>query len=423
MATALAARHDAAVHGFTTLVFACVYVGLAAGRVPGLRIDRAGITMLGAIVLLAAGSIDVAHAWRAIDASTIGLLFGLMVVSGQLQIAGFYSAIALRLASARVGPRGLLAALVLVAGGLSAVLQNDVVCLAMPPLLIDVCRRRRLDPMPFVLALAAAANVGSAATLIGNPQNVLVGQSLDLSFSGYLLFALPAVAVGLFACWAFACRLWRGRFELEAGPGVARESAVPRLDRGQVRKGLVVLAALVVALLASPLPRDVAALAAAGILLVSRTTSSRALLAAVDGQLLLLFVGLFVVHAAFTATGLPAETLDGLAARGVDLGSTPWLFGATLVLSNVVSNVPAVMLLLPAAHGAGDGYLLALVSTFAGNLLLVGSIANLIVVTESERLGVRPRDRSWFLEHLRYGLPVAAVTMAAAAVSCAVLPD
>ncbi|MBI5850432.1 MAG: hypothetical protein HZB39_05250 [Planctomycetes bacterium] len=294
--------------------------------------------MLGAIVLLAAGSIDVAHAWPAIDASTIGLLFGLMVVSGQLQLAGFYSAIALRLASARVGPRGLLAALVLVAGGLSAVLQNDVICLAMPPLLIDVCRRRRLDPMPFLLALAAAANVGSAATLI------------------------------------------------------------------------------------APLPRDVAALAAAGILLVSRTTSSRALLAAVDVQLLLLFVGLFVVHAAFTATGLPARALDGLAARGVDLGATPWLFGATLVLSNVVSNVPAVMLLLPAAHGAGDGYLLALVSTFAGNLLLVGSIANLIVVTESERLGVRPRDRSWFLEHLRYGLPVTAVTMAAAAASCALLP-
>ena len=418
MAIGAPRRDDAAVQVFATVVFVCVYAGLAAGRVPGLRLDRSGIALFGAIALLAAGALDMERAWAAIDAGTLALLFGLMVVSAQLHQSGFYGAVTQRLATARVGPRGLLALLVIVAGGLSAVLQNDIVCLAMPPLLLDVCTRRRLDPIPFLLALAAAANVGSAATLIGNPQNVLVGQRLGLSFGGYLLFALPSVAVGLVACWALACWRWRGRFELASD---RVPDLPPRFDRGQGGKGLGVRGALVLVLLFSPMPRDAAALAAAGLLLLSRSMSSRALIAAVDGQLLLLFSGLFVVHAAFETTGLPERALAQLAEHGIRLGDTPWFFGATLLLSNLVSNVPAVMLLLPVADGATDGYLLALVSTFAGNLLLVGSIANLIVVAEAERLGVSPVGRSWFLEHVRYGLPVTVVTMLAAAASCAVI--
>ena len=407
------------VHWFTTTVFVCVYVGLAAGRLPRLRIDRTGIALVGAIVLLLVGAIDMEHAWPAIDAPTLALLFGLMIVSAQLHLSGFYAAVTTRLAEARVGPRGLLALLVAVSGSLSALLQNDIVCLAMTPLLVDVCTRRGLDPVPFLLALAASANVGSAATLIGNPQNVLVGQRLDLSFGGYLLFAAPAVAIGLLGCWLLACWHWRGRFERELSPRVAQ---VPSLDVAQLRKGLCVLLALVLVLLVSPLPQAVAALAAGGILLVSRRTASRDLLGQVDVQLLLLFIGLFVVHAAFEATGIPDQVLAALSARGVELGDTPWLFGATVALSNVVSNVPAVMLLLPVADSAADGCLLALVSTFSGNLLLVGSIANLIVVGEAERLGVQPVGRSWFAEHLRYGMPVTVLTLAVAALSCWFLP-
>ncbi|MFO1050676.1 MAG: SLC13 family permease [Planctomycetota bacterium] len=401
---------------FTTLVFACVYLGLAAGRIPGLGLDRAGIALLGAIALLAAGALGTAQAWAAIDAPTLILLFGLMAVSAQLWSSGFYAAITRRLSALDASPQRLLAWLIVVSASLASVLMNDVVCLAMAPVLVEVCTRRRLDPVPFLLALAAAANVGSAATLIGNPQNVLVGQRMGLSFGGYTLFALPAVVVSLVAVHAVIARVWRGRFERELVPVSAPS---PTLDRGQAGKGLLVLGLLVVALLIDAFPREVVALVAAAMVLVSRRLRSRAVLAEVDWQLCVLFIALFVVHAAFEKTGIPKDLLESMRGAGVDVGRPPWLPVATIALSNVVSNVPAVMLLLPATEGSTAGYALALFSTFAGNLLLVGSIANLIVVEQASRLGVHPSAGSWFATHLRVGLPITLISAACAGLTLA----
>jgi Na+/H+ antiporter NhaD/arsenite permease-like protein len=352
---------------------------------------------------------------------TLALLFALMVVSAQLRLGGFYARTARALTELPLGPRGLLALVVATAGALAAVFSNDIVCLAMAPVLIDACARRGLDPVPFLLALACASNVGSAATLIGNPQNMLIGQTLGLSFTGYLADAGPAAALGLAATWGVIALQSRGRWHeppptttvAAVEPFVGPE--VPPFDAWQTAKGLAVAAALLAAFLVAPWPREIVALAGAGALLTSRRLHSRHMLGLVDWQLLVLFIGLFVVNDALARTGLLADAAAGLAARGVDLERPAWLFAATVAASNAVSNVPAVMLLLPLATHALAGPLLALASTLSGNLLLVGSIANLIVVDAAARHRIAIDWR----RHARTGVPVALATLALAAASLA----
>ncbi len=392
------------------IVFAAVYLGMVLGEIPGLALDRSGVALLGAIALVALGKVTVAQAWAAIDVPTVALLLGLMVVSAQFRLGGFYSAVTRKIGTAELTPPRLLAVLIFVTGLLSALLVNDIVCLAMAPVLASACSRRQLDPVPFLLGLACAANIGSAATLIGNPQNMLIGQRLQLSFAGYLLSALVPSALGLAAAWLVIVRATAGRWHHQAP--VLEERREPHWNRWQTAKGLAVLLALVAVFLAGPVPREAAALVAAGILLTSRRFASRDMLGLVDWHLLVLFAGLFVVNHAALQSGLFQSALDALRHRGVDLAAGPWLFGSTVVLSNVVSNVPAVMLMLPAAApNPHAGAMLALASTLAGNLLIVGSIANIIVVDQAGRQGVVITWR----EHARIGIPVTMATLAIAA--------
>ncbi len=397
-------------------VFAFVYAGMILGEIPGLALDRSGVALLGAIALIATGRVSLPGAWRAIDVSTMALLLGLMVVSAQFRLGGFYAHLTQRLATRDVAPPTLLALLIAAAGILSAVLANDIICLAMAPVLTVACVRRGLTPVPFLLALACAANVGSAATLIGNPQNMLIGQRLHLAFAGYLADAAVPAALGLAATWAVIVGLTRGRWKLEGGRRDTQarrsEDVAPRpLQPWQTVKGLIVLAGLMVVFLVAPWPRDVVALSAAGILLLSRRTASRDILGLVDWELLVLFAGLFVVNDALVVSGTLGHVVAPLRGAGIELQASGTLFVAAVALSNLVSNVPAVMLLLPFAQHARAGAILALASTLAGNLLLVGSIANIIVVEQAARLGVRIRWR----EHARIGVPVTVATLALAA--------
>jgi Na+/H+ antiporter NhaD/arsenite permease-like protein len=392
------------------------------GGVPGLAIDRTGVALLGAIVLVATGRVAPQQAWNAIDVPTMALLLGLMVVSAQLRLGGLYSAVTRRIADAEPRPLRLLALVVAISAALSALLANDIVCLAVAPLLIDACRRRGLAPLPFLLALACSANIGSAATLIGNPQNMLIGQTLDLSFAGYLLDGVPPALIGCALLWLILAMQFRDSWKQPArqgaGGGEAREKsdasatvAARPLDRWQAAKGLIVLSAVVALLLGGIWPREVVALAAAGVLLLSRRLHTREILALVDWHLLVLFAGLFVVHHGLASAGAVETGLTEAARSGVDLGRPAWLFGVTAVLSNLVSNVPAVMLLLPAARHPQAGAILALSSTLVGNLIIVGSIANIIVVDQAARLNVRI---SW-RDHARTGVPVTVATLAVAA--------
>lgn len=395
-----------ATDGGVVAVFATVYLGMFLGGLPGLKLDRSGVALLGAIAVLALTGQPLAAAAQAVDVPTIVLLFAFMVVSAQLRLGGFYTAVTQRVGALGLSRPALLAALIGVAGGLSAIFSNDIICLAMTPVVARLCLQRGLNPVPFLLGLACAANIGSAATLIGNPQNMLIGSVLGLPFSNYTRLAIGPVLLALGFLW-----LWLAHGPGSGAGGVllpapvpASASDEPTLDRWQSAKGLVVALVLMGIFLFTDWPREVAALAGAGLLLLSRRLHSRQVVGLVDWHLLLLFMGLFVVNHAFEQTGLAAQAVAWLGDQGVVLTQPGTLLVVGAVLSNLVSNVPAVMLLLPhlGTNASQAGALLALVSTFAGNLLLVGSIANLIVVDLARQQGITLDWR----QHAWTGIPV-----------------
>ena len=389
-------------------VFAIVYVGMILGGLPFLQLDRTGVALLGAIAIVGLEVLTPEQAALSIHLPTLLLLFSFMVLSAQMRLGGFYTWVTLRIAALPLAPPMLLAATMAAVAALSAVFSNDVVCLAVAPVLADACTQRRLDPVPYLIGLACAANIGSAATLVGNPQNMLIGQVLALHFAAYLREAFLPVVLGLAAAWGIIA--WRLSAATETQLAVAerREGEYTGLDPWQTTKGLAVAGALLVVFLFTDWPREVAALVGAGILMTSRRLHSHKMLGLVDWELLILFIGLFVVNHAFERTGLAAQAIRGLAAAGLPLSEPAPLFATTFVLSNVVSNVPAVMLLLPAATAPFSGPMLALVSTLAGNLLIVGSIANLIVVDAARRRGIAIDWR----RHAMTGIPVTLATLA-----------
>ena len=397
------------------LIFLVSYAGIAFGALPRLALDRTGFALLGAIAMVAAGVLPVDVALGAIDTSTILLLYGLMVVSSQFRLGGFYTWTAWRITRHMDKPERFLLLLMAVSAGLSAVLANDIVCLAFTPILAVALLRAGLNPVPFLLGLAISSNIGSAATIIGNPQNMLIGQKLHLDFGLFLLWCLPPALVSLALAYGILLWNYRGGRLRTAQPGTVAAGAGtpaadwPELNRHQTAKGIAVTVCLIL-LFFTGVPREVTALAAAGFLLCSRQMKSRSLLGLVDWHLITLFCGLFIIICGFNATGVPQQFIDSLAKHGWKLGAPHVLAWVSLGLSNLVSNVPAVMLLVHAMNPQMpvQGYVLALSSTFAGNLILLGSIANLIVVEQARAFGITIS----FKEHAKTGVMVTLASMA-----------
>jgi Na+/H+ antiporter NhaD/arsenite permease-like protein len=382
------------------------------GEIPGWSVDRTGVALLGAIFMIVLGYVTPERAVALLDVPTLVLLFSMMVLSAQLRLGGFYTAVVRRLGMAEHSPAALLAIVIVVAAGLSAVFTNDVVALAIAPVLIAVCRARGLRPLPFVVALACATNIGSAATLIGNPQNILIGQALALDFGRYSLVALVPTVAGLAVVWGVIYGLERSSLRAPAagagGVGGATVSeAGPPFNAWQSGKGLGLAAILLVLFFFTSLPRETVALAAAAMVLLSRQFHTRDTLGLVDWELLVLFAGLFIVNGALLDSGIIAAAERWLGMQGVNPRDPAGLFLIAPLLSTAVSNVPAVMLLLPFAVHPLAGPVLALSSTLAGNALIVGSIANIIVVEQAARNGI---TISW-RDHVRLGLPVTIISL------------
>ena len=389
------------------LVFFLTYVGMAAGRLPWLQVDRTGIALLGVIALLATESVTLDDLGTHIDTSTLVLLFALMIVSAQFLSSGFYDRCAEWVTGRRGGPAQLLATTVAVCGGLGALLANDIVVFTMAPLLVAGARARGLDPRPFLLGLACATNAGSAATLIGNPQNILIGQIGNLSFPTFLTVGLVPSIVALFCVFGVIWLLWHDRIEGTV-LAVTREGAevpVHPYDRNQTMKGIAAMAALLVTFM-TPLPRETGGLVIAALLLATRKFASRTMIAAVDWPLLLLFVCLFAITGVLnTKTLLPSTIMSSLQGANSLAVLTP----VTLLMSNVFGNVPSVILLMNVWSDPPQGalYALGLLSSLAGNLLLVGSLSNLIVVEQGAAYGVR----IGFAEYARAGVPITVLSM------------
>lgn len=386
-------------HGadLTLLIFLLVYIAMGFGKLPGFKVDRTGAAVVGALAMMAVGSIASKAAWEAIDYRTMGMLFGLMVVSSAFVVSGFYAWTARRVALLPVSAPVLLAVLIAVGGILSALLTNDVVVVAMTPLLVSLTLARGLNPVPFLLAFCFAANAGSAGTLIGSPQNMIVAQGLGLSFNGFLKVAGVPALLSLFIIWAIVALLYRGRWTLQGEQPSHIASTAPTkvdsLDAWETGKAAIVTLAVITAFIVSDWPRELIALAGAGILLVNRKIASSDMLKQVDGNLLLLIMGLFVVNAAMAATGLPQTLLADLKSAGVNLNDPLSLLLVGGVLSNIVGNNPAVMLLVPVldagAHANALGAALALGTGFSSNMIIFGSLAGIIVVEQAAANGVK----------------------------------
>ncbi|MBN9435176.1 MAG: transporter [Bosea sp.] len=400
----------------TLTIFVLVYVAMGVGHLPFFRLDRTGAALVGAMLLIALGLISAPDAWAAIDYRTIGLLFGLMVISAAFGVAGFYDFAAAKVGALSVGPKALLAVIIAVSGVLSALLTNDVVAVAMTPVFCQICLARRLNPLPFLLGFCFAANVGSSATLIGSPQNMIAAEALNLSFNGFLsIAALPSI-LGLPVVWLVLVAVYRGRWTLaEPQKATAPPPEAVDLDRAEaIKAGLVTLAVLV-AFVATDRPHMLVALLGASFLLVSRSVDSEKLIRRVDGDLLLLLIGLFIVNAAVAATGLPQQLLAGLRDVGLDLNHPVAMLIVMSVLSNIVGNNPAVMLVEPfirnAAHPEALGAAIALGTGFSSNAVIFGSLAGIIVAEQGGRRGIVVG----FAEFARAGVPVALATLLLAA--------
>ena len=391
-------------------VFLVSYLVFALGELPRLRIDRTGMAIIGAVLMVALGAVTAGEALRFVDFGTLVLLFSMMLVVGCMHLAGFFEWIA-ALAARRLNPRHLLPAMVFLTGALSAFFVNDIICLAMVPFALTATRRMGLKPLPYLLAVATASNIGSVATLTGNPQNILIGSYSGISYRAFLGHLGPVAAIGLVVDWLAI----RWIFGDELVPSLSSDvglhglaGEMPRVDTRALRRAALV-AALVLAGFLSGVPPAMMAAIGAALMLVTWRGNPRLVYDEVDWGVLVFFVGLFLIVGGAENAGLTQVLFD--CARRLNLRNAGVFTAVTAVLSNVVSNVPAVMLLKPLAPGFGDtrsGWMvLAMASTLAGNLTITGSVANLIVVERA-----KGEVHIGFWDYSRVGIPVTVATLA-----------
>jgi Na+/H+ antiporter NhaD/arsenite permease-like protein len=390
-------------------IFAVTYLLISKPRWPFARLDRPTAGLIGAVLMIAAGLLTPAQAYQAIDWDTIVLLLGMFVLSGSLRLAGFFEwAAEVVLAHVRT-PTALLTALVFVSGLLSALLVNDTVCVMLAPLVIAVIERGGLPMLPYLFALAIGANIGSVMTVVGNPQNMIIAHAAPLSYAEFARVLAPIGLINL----GLAVAVLRGLFrqDLRSRTIVLRPSFIG-LDRALLIKTCICLA-LVVAGFVSGLQLAWTALGGATLLLLSSGRPPRQLMAQVDGPLLLFFGALFIIIAGLEAAGV----LTAVSTWVLPLFHAPGLLGivhfswVSVLASNIVSNVPYV--LVAASWVGQEAYphrlwlLLALTSTFAGNLTLFGSAANVIVF---ETAAAQARIGFW--QFLRISAPLTLLTTA-----------
>jgi Na+/H+ antiporter NhaD/arsenite permease-like protein len=372
------------------------YAGIALGRVPGLQLNRTGIALLGAIGMMIFGGVTTAEVVSYINWPTIFLLFGFFVISAQLRLSGFYHLVAGGL-SARLGhPAKFLFVLMAATAGFSSFLNHDIVCFVFTPIVGAALLRQKRNPVPFLVALAIASNIGSAATLIGNPQDMMIGQVAHLSFGGYILWSIAPVLFALAGSYGIIWMMARHDLHLADAHGKIPQDDEQPLDRAHTLKGLVILV-VVIGLFFTSLPKEIVALAAAGLHLASAKFRTEELMNLIDWPVLVLFMGLFVVTGAFQSTGYGEEAIHWLAQGGFHLSAAPTLVATVTVLSNVINNSAAVMLLLKVidlSHPM-SAYILALANSFGGSLLIVGSVANIITVQQAQQLGIAIRFRDF----------------------------
>lgn len=377
-------------------IFIATYVVVAIGKLPPFLIDRAGAALLGAALMVAFGVLDMEQAFAAVDYETLVLLLGMMIVVANLRISGFFGWVNAWAVTRARRPVLLLAAVVLVTGVFSAFLVNDAICLVMTPLVIELTRALDRNPVPYLIAVAMASNAGSVATITGNPQNMMIGSFSQIPYGSFALALAPVAAVGLLLTFAlvavFGAREFFTRERIEAAP-----PAVTLHRWLAIKTMLVTLMMIAAFFLGQPVAK--AAIVAGAFLLLTRLVQAEKIYREIDWPLLVMFAGLFIVVAGLQKSVLTPDVIAQ--AESLRLDNVWILTGVTAVLSNIVSNVPAVLVLKPFIEPLVDPHrawlVVAMASTLAGNFTLVGSIANLIVAQGAARQGIEIGFWRYFL--------------------------
>lgn len=386
-------------------IFIASYLVFALGRFLGTKIDRTAAAIIGAALMFAFRVLTPAAGMRSIDYTTLVLLFAMMLIAASLHACRFFEWVAATFVE-HLPARYLLPSVIFTSGILSAFLVNDIVCLLMAPLILQICREFSRKPTPYLLALATASNIGSVATITGNPQNILIGSAAGISYVNFMAHLGPVAILGLFLAWLVLHLLYfQGRAPETVFPSIAAEPI--RVLGSKLLFPVGVTLAVLAGFFAGAPPALVAAIGAA-VLLMYPKFHPREIYQEVDWPLLVFFAGLFLIVGGVEESGI-AEHMLALAER-LNL-QNHWIFsGVTLVLSNTVSNVPAVMLLKGLAPQYGNGHffwlLLSMASTLAENLTITGSVANIIVVEKA-----RAESPISFTEYLRAGVPITLLTM------------
>jgi Na+/H+ antiporter NhaD/arsenite permease-like protein len=394
-----------------TVIFGTTYVLISVRQLKILPLNRPAAALLGAVLMVSTGVMTPERAYRAVNYDTIVLLLAMMLVSAYLYLAHFFEWAADVVLRFSRTPQRLLLHLTLTSGILSALLVNDTICLMLTPLVIAVIRRGKLPLLPYLIALATSANIGSVATLVGNPQNMIIGHFSHVPFAQFSRSLAPAAIVALainFAILRFGFRRALRTTVVEQEP-----HAIPKLDRGLFALVCAVFVSIFACFLAG-LNLAWTALAGAALVMVIARRDTHEVLKLVDWHLLVFFAALFVVVDGLSDTGLPDAIYRHLQPMfGSHVPAQAWnLTWFSVLGSNIFSNVPFVLVAGKWIARFADPDLmwkvLALATTFAGNLTIIGSVANMIVLESA-----REHVQVGFWDYARFGIPITILTTAA----------
>lgn len=402
---------------FSLIIIVLTLAGVAIGRYPVFRMNRATIVLVSSTILIIFGSINLDQAYAAIDLDTIVLIFAMMILNINLRLAGFFNLITSKITKLAHSPCQLLFLLIFSSGILSAFFLNDTIVLMLTPLTLEIVIALKLNPLPYLMALATSANVGSVATIVGNPQNMLIGISSGISFNDFFIRLFPVALLGLFLIWIVILIIYKKDFK--GNKHFEKIELEYKTYKPLLIKSIIAIA-LMIFLFIADFPVPLAALGAASLLLFTRRLKPERVFKEVDWSILVFFSGLFIVTASIETSGLLNFITDQ--SREFLDGGVLSLSLTSAVLSNIVSNVPAVMLLKPFIPLLQDPHVswltLSMATTFAGNFTLLGSVANLIVAETAGHRGVHLS----FTEYLKAGIPITILSLIAGIIWLILLP-
>ena len=381
------------------IIFVITYLGIIFNKLPFLNLDRKTVAFAGSVLMIVFGVISFEDAIKSIDFNTIALLLGMMIIISVLQMEGFFSFISQNALSYAKSPSNLLTIIVFITGFASAFLVNDAVVLLFTPIIINICRKLSLNPVPFLLGEIFSSNAGSLMTITGNPQNMIIGLSSDISYAEFMLYMFPVAIVSMLIIIFVLKKTYKdlfvaGRDSLSITPLSENDNTLDEsFSLKNMRLSLIIFSLVTVGFFLGKLVHlsvPVIALAGSVLILMFSKHSSKDVLKRVDWSLLLFFASLFIIVAAVKQSGVLNAIFNISLQQNVT--SVVIIFVLSLILSQLLSNVPYTILVLPVMKAAASEVLwltLAASSTLAGNMTVIGAMANLIVIEQAEKEGVK----------------------------------